>query len=84
MTSHNATLTVFRNGKSVTVNVEADVDGDVVAIVNSTDSDGKYFLLDSNEEGAARCLIFDKSCPHQGWDRRAANLLRIAKEWPGF
>jgi len=79
---HAATIQVSRNDKPVTVEVEGDVDGDIVAI-NKVISEGKPFIMDDNEFNAARCTILNKLYPKQGWDVKARRLLRIAKEFPG-
>lgn len=76
-------VTVQRRGEQYTVDVEADVCGDIVCIQGTT-CNGQVFLLDDNETSAARFLILNKIWPKQGHDRRAANLLRIAKEFPYY
>lgn len=77
------TMTVHRKGEPVEVDVVADLDGDIAAIKSVT-YQGKMFVLDDNESGAARCLILNAAYPKTGWDKRAANLLRIAKLFPGI
>lgn len=80
---HTVEMQVVRKGQKVTVEITADVEGDVVAVDHAT-SDGKPFLMDDNEYGAARCAVLDKLAPKQGWDKRRDNLLRIAAKWPGI
>lgn len=77
-------LSVVRSGKSVPIKVEADLDGSIVAISKTTTEDGKRFVLDDNENNAARCMALNLIYPNQGWDRKAKRLLEIAKEFPQF
>ena len=82
MNKHTTQLTVQRKGNPVTVDVEGDVQGDLVAISNVTKG-GQYFLLDDNECSAARCVILNAIYPKMGYDKRAAKLLEIAAQYPG-
>lgn len=76
------TLKVIRCGKELEIEVHGDLCGDLVA-VNKIIYGEKVFALDDNEVSAARCQILEQVYPKQGWDKRAANLLRIARQFPG-
>jgi hypothetical protein len=81
MSGYSIKMTVHRKGEPVEVEADADVDGDIVAI-SSVTRQGKRFPLDDNETNAARCLVLNLAYPKMEWDKRAANLLRIAKLYP--
>ena len=81
--NRTATILVQRSGQPVTVNIEATVYGDVVAISRAT-ADDKFIRLDDNETSAARCQILDTIYPKSGWDIRVKKLLAIALKYPGF
>lgn len=80
---HFATMKVRRRNVEVHLDVEADVEGDIVAIQKAM-CGAESVPLDDNETSAARCLILDKIYPKQGWDRKAAKLLEIALKYPSF
>ena len=80
---HYVKLKVFRKNTEQEVDIEADVYGDIVAVTKSTQN-GNSFPLGDNEPGAARCLVLNKIYPKNGYDKKALNLLSIAKRFPDF